>query len=328
MKTKKLRQIQQYRPFWPFRNGTFNTVFTNVYRWRIPLPAYQRYQVPTPDSDALALDVASIRSPYALIMVHGLEGDSGSSYIRGMVRAAHQKGYDALCLNLRGCGGGLPLQPVTYHSGKTTDLAATIRFIQNRFSYEALGLVGFSLGGNLVLKYAGEKGKELPSLIKAICTQAMPFDLARAVKEIDRPGNWPFKKHFIYSLKNRARKIKERWPQINVSRTAIKEVNSLQGFDEVFTAPLNGFEDAMDYYLQSSSAQFLSGIDRPSCLITAIDDPFIPGDQIPYSTIADQQQLTLITTQYGGHLGYGDLPFPMILCNEEACCNFMQAYLH
>lgn len=260
-------------------------------------------------------------------MIHGLEGDSQSSYVKGMVRAIHQLGLDALCLNLRGCGGGLPHKAQTYHSGKTEDLATVVQYLEERMNYKQIGLIGFSLGGNLMLKYAGEMERKLPTFIKFIAGIAVPYDLKAAVRELDKPRNLLFRHHFLRTLKRRARKMVYHFPDLPVRKDLVQKVSTLEGFDEVFTAPVNGFLSAVNYYNKSSCIHYLSGINRPTLLVAAQADPFIPFTCTPNSKIECNEHLRLVASKNGGHLGFGHFNLPFLLWHEQLAVAFIKQHL-
>ena len=236
-----------------------------------------------------------------------------------MVRGIQQEGADALCLNLRGCDGRPPQTPQTYHSGKTDDLETAVAFIKSRYRYQNLGILGFSLGGNLVLKYAGEKQRELPLNIPWLGAIAVPFDLQQVVHELDRPAKGLFRHHFLRTLKRRAIRICRLFPNLSPKPETLKKVKTLKAFDEAFTAPVHGFEDAEDYYRRSSCKPFLSSIARPALVISAGDDPFIPANGIPRSLLAGNPNITLLEAKEGGHLGFGEWLMPATLWHERAC---------
>ena len=312
---------------WPFTNGIFNTLVTNLRRQQLPSPGYERIGIPTPDGDELALDMASLKSSKAILMIHGLEGDSQSSYVKGMVRAIHELGLDALCLNLRGCGGGLPRKPKTYHSGKSEDVSTVVQYLQERMNYEQIGVIGFSLGGNLALKYAGEQESRLPAFIKFISGIAVPYDLKAVVRELDKPRNVLFRHHFLRTLKIRARKMVHQFPKMPVRNHLVQKVSTLEGFDEAFTAPVNGFLSAIDYYRESSCIDYLAQIDRPTLLVAAQDDPFIPFSCTPVSEIKGNEHLRLVESSNGGHLGFGHFRMPFLLWHERLAMAFIKQHL-
>jgi predicted alpha/beta-fold hydrolase len=318
---------QNYQPAWPFTSGWFNTIATNFWRSVGRPVAYQRSFVSTQDADTVAIDTAGIGSSCALLMVHGLEGNSYSAYMRGMARAAHGIGADAISMNLRGCGGHEPMQPATYHSGKTEDLAAVVEHLQQQRIYRQIGLIGFSLGGNLVLKYAGEQGSQLSASISAVSAMGMPYDLAQTAEAIDQPRNWLFKQHFLSSLRQRAIHMKARWPALPYSTKAIRAIRSLWAFDDSFTAPMNGFAGASAYYQQCSCKHFLADIAVPTQLVSAQDDPFVPAESVPCSEIRRQPHINFLNPQHGGHLGFGQWRMPGLLWHEQQAGGFMSHHL-
>ncbi len=237
-------------------------------------------------------------------------------------------GLDTLCLNLRGCGGELPYQPATYHSGKTEDLATAVDYVSRHFSYHAIGIMGFSLGGNLLMKYAGEQQNQLPNFIRLLTVIAMPFDLKQVVRQLDRSANWLFRYHFLRTLKRRAMQMKQWFPDIPVQTEALKATKTLEGFDEEFTAPVHGFRDANDYYDQCSSAAYLPAIECPTLLLSAKDDPFIPQHSIPKTLLRSHTWLNFTECAHGGHLGFGNYRMPRLLWHEQYCKQVLKYYLY
>ncbi|PSR05553.1 MAG: hypothetical protein BRD49_04535 [Bacteroidetes bacterium SW_10_40_5] len=189
-----------YHPYQPprcFQNKYFNTIFTNLWRDAWLQTSYVRKRIETPDQDFLDLDLASAGSNKALLLVHGLEGDAYAPYVKGMVKAAKQAGWDAVSLNLRGCSGTINWQPNIYHSGRSEDLHNAILHLLEQEAYQYLAIIGFSLGGNLTLKYTGERAERLDERIKAVTAVSVPFDLENVALNMDQISNVLFRYRFL-----------------------------------------------------------------------------------------------------------------------------------
>ncbi len=318
-------QPSPYLPPLLFKSGHFNTITTNLWRsWRLGVD-YQRRRINTPDGDFLDLDFSCIGSQKILLLVHGLEGDAYSAYMKGMVKAANESGWDTLSLNLRGCSGELNQKPVTYHSGKTEDIGVTVKYLCENCSYEEVALTGFSLGGNLILKFAGELGDNLPSMVKVLAAISVPFDLEKVAQRMDNPVNRFYRKHFLTTLKQNALRKINQYPDVGVSAEKIRSCQTFYEFDNVFTAPVNGFADAETYWRECSSLHFLQGITRHTLMINAMDDPFIGKAPIPFEEIQKNENLQLITTERGGHVGFGNWRLSRFLWHESQVIKFLNA---
>ncbi|MFH0960491.1 MAG: alpha/beta fold hydrolase [Pseudomonadota bacterium] len=241
---------------------------------------YKRERIDTADGDFLDLDWSVIGSERLCIVLHGLEGDSGRPYMRGMVKALNRRGWDALALNFRGCSGEPNRQLRMYHSGETEDLQAVIRHASELRAYSQLALAGFSLGGNAILKYLGEQGDSVAPILKAAATISVPCDLRACSIRLEEFSNSPYLKRFLRMLRSKMETKSLLAPNI-VSVAGYDQIRTLKEFDDRYTAPLHGFKDADDYYSQSSSKQFLKTVSIPTLLINSADDPFLSPNCYP-----------------------------------------------
>ena len=290
-------------PFW-LPNGHFQSIFPALFR-KIKDVTYLREQIATPDDDFLNLDWAKTTQPAAkglVILSHGLEGDSQRQYILGMVRALTRAGYDCLAWNYRSCGGEMNKQVRFYHSGATDDLELVVQHALQR-GYPALFLMGFSLGGNLTLKYLGENGNNLPPEIKKAVVFSVPMDLLACSRAIEKPENWVYMKRFLSSLKPKVTAKSKVFPD-HIRATDYAKVRTFYDFDHVYTAALHGFEGADDYYARNSSKFFVQSITLPTLIVNALNDPLVPADSLPQAQIAAMPNVWLELTQQGGHCGF------------------------
>lgn len=273
---------------------------------------------PTSDGDSIDLEVAE-HKPGApgLLVLHGLEGSSNAKYVRGLLAGAHARGWNAAGLNFRGCGPTPHKHARTYHSGFTDDLELVATTLKSRWGRLAVG--GFSLGGNVTLKWLGERGADAAA--DAGVAISVPFDLERSAGAIDSRGfwGWVYRERFLRSLRSKALRTHARHPG-TLDEREIRGAASFSAFDHVVTAKINGFASAKEYWSRSSSAQFVDRIRKPTLLISAIDDPMVPGDTIPRAAAAANPAITLRVTDRGGHVGFvgGSLLEPRYLAEEWA----------
>lgn len=290
----------EYSPPLPFKNGHFNTVYSSLFRRVKPL-AFQRKRIETPDDDFLDIDVLENGSKKIVVLCHGLEGSSASKYIQAAARLLSKNGYAVAAMNYRFCSGEINRQLITYHSGRTEDLHTVITHLLP--DYEAMYLVGFSLGGNLVLKYNGDGIYPLHSKIKASVAISVPVDLHASSIVLQQRQNRLYTWRFLRTLSKKIRLKHQQYPdQVDVG--LLKKVKKLIDFDEHYTSQLNGFKDAADYYAQASSKQFLDKISAPTLLINALDDPFLSSSCFPYTQAKNNPYFFLMCPAYGGHVGF------------------------
>ncbi len=258
------------------------------------------FQVETlelPDGDFLSLGWRRCGAGRLAVLCHGLEGSMDAGYIRTASKALAEAGWDTLAWNLRGCGSAPNRLLPAYHSGKTDDLAAVIQHAAPR--YGAVALVGFSLGGNLVLKYLGEAAPH-PKVSAAVAISA-PVDLRSTACALDsKIANRIYLKRFLQTLNAKMREKRSRFPCALADVTA----RSLREFDEIYTAPLHGFSGAEDYWAKSSGRQFLGRIAVRSLLLNAGDDPFLGRESFPWEEARENPHFCLEVPVRGGHLGF------------------------
>ena len=290
----------------PFSNGHVQTILPALLR-RGPDIAYVRERICTPDNDFLDLDWSVSGNARLAVVLHGLEGSSTRSYIRGMVRALNDRNWDCLAMNFRGCSGEPNLQPGMYHSGLTEDLDTVLRHALADGKYSSAVLVGFSMGGNQVLKYMGEAPDRVPPEVAAACAVSVPCDLEGAAHVLARPVNIIYMEYFLKTLREKVRRKAEIFPEL-IDVSDLDSVRSFADFDERFTAPLHGFSGAVDYWQKSSCRRFLSGVDRPALILNAADDPFLSPSCFPVREAQGNGLLTLEVPPTGGHCGFLSIP--------------------
>ncbi len=265
--------------------------------------------VELPDGDRLHAELYRNPDPDAplLILSHGLEGSARSGYILGTARTAMSNGWSVLAWNLRSCGERLNLTPRIYHSGCSDDLDAVITWAGQK-GFSRLHLGGFSLGGNVTLKWLGEQGEAARERgVEAAATASVPLDLLACVLTLERPCNWLYHKHFVRSMKQRLKAKAAQFPgHFDLER--LKQMKTLWALDEHYTAPLNGFRDAADYYARCSSRFFLGDIRVPTLLVTARNDPFFNDRCFPTEEAKAHHHLVFEAPETGGHVGFWQGP--------------------
>jgi predicted alpha/beta-fold hydrolase len=237
-----------------------------------------------------------------IILVHGLEGSSAAGYARSMSYAALEAGYATHRFNMRSCGGTENLALTNYHSGQTSDLLYVVREIRKK-SDLPIYLVGFSLGGNVVLKLAGELGEDAKGLITAVCAVSTPIDLMACAKTLGERQNFIYENRFLDRLRARIRLRHKQAPEM-YSLEPLAKVRTIYDFDDFYTGPLFGFGNAETYYTTQSSNRFLGKIRIPALVVQAKDDPLIPFAVYDHPAFRENPCLTLVAVEHGGHLGF------------------------
>ncbi len=299
--------IEPYQPPRWLANGHGMTVFAwaSPRRFpRLPEPEVRQFEV-APDTRVMAKchwqDGRASRP--TLLVLHGLEGSAESQYVRGIAEKAFAVGFNVVRLNQRDCGGTDHLSVASYHSGLTADPAAVIRELIDRDHLERIGVAGYSLGGNLALKLAGEFGDTPPPEVKAVATVSPTLDLEVCITAIERPSNWFYQRDFLVSLKQRVRRKAAMYPW-HFSTAYLPGVRTIREFDERYTSRLYGFGNAANYYYEASSLRVVRRIRVPTLIITAEDDPFVPVSQFDDPAVTGNANIRLVVTPHGGHCGF------------------------
>ncbi|MFZ6000705.1 MAG: YheT family hydrolase [Bacteroidota bacterium] len=290
--------MTDYRPPRILFNRHLETIYPSLVR-KVELQPFVRERIPTHDDDFLDLDWITQDSKNLVIISHGLEGNSGRPYVKGMARIFAQNKFDVLAWNYRGCSEEMNRQLRFYHSGATDDLSTVVDYAATK-GYDSIYLIGFSLGGNLTLKFLGERGSNVPTPVKGAAAFSVPIDLHGSCLEISKPGNWIYAQRFLRSLKKKVVDKARVNNQLDV--TDVDKIETLIDFDNRYTSVLHGYKDAVDYYTQCSAIHYLDGIDRPTLLVNAKNDPFL-SDRC-YPQLASSSRLTCHYPNHGGHVGF------------------------
>jgi predicted alpha/beta-fold hydrolase len=283
----------------------------------------------TPDGDFI--DVHRLDGPERaprLLFLHGLEGTIRSHYVAGLFGEAQRRGWAADLMIFRGCGDEPNRAPRFYHSGETTDLAFVLDRLVSENAQTPVLLAGVSLGGNVLLKFLGERGTELPPQVRAAAAISVPFDLERGSRFIATGISRIYDRHFLRSLRPKAMAKLEQYPDL-FDRSRLQRATSIYDFDDAVTAPVHGFIDAHDYYSRSSSLGWIKRVRLPTLLLSAIDDPFLPADVLDdvREIAGANPALTLEFTSHGGHVGFvaGRWPWRPFYYAEWRACEFLRA---
>ncbi|WP_075340891.1 YheT family hydrolase [Tenacibaculum agarivorans] len=292
----------QLETSFPFKNPHINTIykfFSSKYT-----PSYHRVRIDTWDHDFIDLDFLTSDSFSLVMLIHGLEGNSHSSYMRSTSQYLQKLGYDVVCVNLRGCSGEDNNILQTYHAGKTDDVDFIIKYLIENYNYKNIILAGFSLGGNMILKYLGEYENKIPEVIKGGIAVSVPIDLVSAQEELNKLKNKIYMQEFLRTLKTKVIAKSEKFPEYNPDKKLIAKASSFKDFEELYTAPVFGFDSPEDYWNKASSKPYLSKIKHKTLLINAKDDSFLSIACYPYEIAENSDNFYLATPKYGGHVGF------------------------
>lgn len=293
-----------YLPPGIFKNADISTIYSATLR-KVILPAYTRERIDLSDGDFLDLDWSystANETKKIVILLHGLAGNSQRPYMRGMARIFNSENWDAIAMNFRGCSEELNKHFRSYHAGASGDLAEVITHVLSLKKYDKIALVGFSLGGNMMLKYLGEN-RSLPKEIVGGVAVSVPCDLAGSLGAINRMRNFVYSKRFERNLKQhlylRARKFPD-----HIDKRQIAACKSLRDIDDLYTSQAHGYKNASHYYEETSALKFLSAIEKPTFIISAANDSFLSAKCYPKEIAENSNYLHLEIPQYGGHVGF------------------------
>lgn len=295
-------------------NGHLQTIFGNYLARSnaLPPPEAQLVEVSPASETQMSSQVlchchwqpAEVRAgrPTA-ILVHGLEGSSSSQYVIGNANKLWLAGGNVIRMNMRNCGGTEALTPTLYHSGLSCDVLAVLRFFQQQEQLESIALVGYSMGGNLVLKLAGELGSKAPPQLKSVIGVSPAVDLGPSADTLHSPANRLYEWKFLHALLRRFRRKSTLFPKVYDAKRALN-IHSLREFDDRITALYSGFTGADDYYYRAAAARVLGSIAVPALILHAMDDPFVRILPDTRAAIEGNANITLIDTVHGGHCAF------------------------
>lgn len=310
-----------YKPPIGFKNGFVSTVYSGLVRI-VKDVQQKRERITLSDGDFIDLDWSHSKekSIKLILLLHGLEGDAQRPYMTGTAKLFNANRIDAVAINFRGCSGENNLKYQSYHSGATEDLEEILNHILNTKHYSEIYLKGFSLGGNVVLKYLGEP-HQIPTEIKAGIAISVPCHLKGSSDELHAFKNILFHDRFKRHLKGKLKIKQQHFPE-QVTKVDINKIKALIDFDNVYTSKAHGFSDAVDYYEKSSSLQFLPNITVPTLIINALNDSFLSAECYPVKAAKENPNLYLEMPKYGGHVGFVDKK--NIYYNEKRALEFIK----
>jgi len=321
--------VTPYRAPWWLPGGHLQTVYASLFATRVRV-TYRRETWDTPDGDFVEVDwlacpsaASARRAPVAadspttepmhpakpplVVLFHGLEGSSASSYAHGLMNEVGKLGWRGVVVNFRGCGGAANRLPRAYHSGDSAELDWMLR----KLSAEHGGpfyAAGVSLGGNVLLKWLGEQGNAAAAIVSCAVAVSAPLDLTVAGESLGRGFNLAYTHSFLWTLKRKSLDKLEHHPRLYDARQ-VRRALTLRAFDDTVTAPLHGFADAGDYWKRSSSKPWLANIAVPALIVNARNDPFLPEGALPFAGDVPRC-VTLEFPADGGHVGFVSGPFP------------------
>jgi predicted alpha/beta-fold hydrolase len=301
-----------FHPSWWLPGAHPQTVWGRLARRR-SLVAYDREVLETPDGDALVVDhVRGAHGSPILVVLHGLEGSSHSVYVQGILSVARARGWRGVALNFRSCARepGRPdrmipnRRPRLYHSGETSDLGFLLDTLAAREGGSPLLAAGISLGGNVLAKWLGENPDQ--GLVWRAATISTPYDLAIGARHLEKGLGLLYTASLLRTLRPKALEAARRFPEAaaRIDAGRVRRARTFWDFDDAATAPLHGFGGAEDYYARSSSIRFLHAIRTPTLCISALDDPFLPGEVVERATRAASRAVRFAATHRGGHVGF------------------------
>lgn len=283
-------------------NGHLQTVVPSMFR-KIKGVNYERERLILSDGDFVDLDWLDTGSKKLVILTHGLEGDSHRHYIKGTAKLFAQNGWDALAWNCRSCSGEMNRAFRLYNHGEIGDIGEVIDHALRTKQYEAIILVGYSMGGNISLKYAGVKGNEAPDVLKSVVAFSAPTNLKTSAELLDLPQNRLYRTRFMKKLIKKISQKDKLFPN-RIDLNKLKDVTVWKDFDDLFSAPVNGYRDANDFYEQGSAINFLDGVKVPVLICNAQNDPILNDDCAPQSLAEKHPLIYVETPATGGHVGF------------------------
>jgi hypothetical protein len=325
-------QVEPFEPAAGLGNPHAQTLLATQLKWLRGV-SFQRVRIDTPDGDFLDIDLPQVAGAHVppdapvVLLLHGLEGSARRPYALEMYRQLAWRGIRAAGMNYRTCSGEINRTARSYHAGATDDVALVHTWLDACFPNVAKGMVGVSLGGNMLLKYLGERGGEMAIRLRAAAALSPPFDLTLGDEYLNQGVNRRYVASFLGSIQAKLRaKADLLRPYIDLERALA--ARTLRELDEAMTAPLHGFASAADYYARASSRRFLPGIQVPTLILRAEDDPLIPAADIPHDLLQLNGALLAVITPQGGHVGWIEgRPLAYRLWAQRQVAAFLARYL-
>ncbi len=308
-----------YIPPFLFGNGHVQTIFPVLFR-KVASVMYDRERISTHDNDFLDLDWSVKGYDRLAVISHGLEGNTHRAYVKGMVKAVNDGGWDAMAWNYRSCSGEPNRQLRSYHNGVTDDLSRVIEHAKQKRPYKEIALIGFSLGGNLTLLHLGRESPD--PLVKKAVVFSVPCDLKKSAKVLAKPVNRLYMKRFLVMLHQKIKAKMKLMPGL-IDDKGYETIKDFKTFDDRYTAPIHGFKNAEDYWEKCSSKPYLPHIKIPTLIINAKNDPFLPEACFPIKEARENKNLTLVMPESGGHVGFVSFNRQNLYWSEKQAIDFL-----
>jgi uncharacterized protein len=300
-------ETSEFEPHPLLRNGHVMTI-VSAFSWRkfdLP-PAEERQFEVEPGSRILGLchwQDGKRKDQPVLVLVHGLEGSSDSNYMKGIAEKAWGRGFHVVRLNQRNCGGTEQLTPTLYNSGMSGDYRAVLEELAGEDGFEKIFFSGYSMGGNLVTKMAGELGAKAPTQLRGVCGVCPALDLSACADALEKKENYFYQRHFVNKLMERYSRKAELFPE-RYAKNGFGPIQTVREFDDAITAPQFGYRDAQEYYEAASAKRVIGEVRVPILAITAEDDPFVPYEAIAATGVDRNRMIQFIAPGHGGHCGF------------------------
>lgn len=314
-----------YNPPYIFRNYHISTIYAAKIRSVQAVPQ-TRERIQLEDGDFIDIDWSyanSYASKNVLIVLHGLDGNAQRPYILGLAHHFNNHAWDVAAINFRGCSGEINKLYKSYNAGASEDLDHIVKHILSNNKYNSLAINGFSLGGNLLLKYLGE-GNKLPKELKAAVAISAPCDLYASLKKLDEKRNWLYSKRFVLQLKKQLHLREKNFPE-EITKQQIADCTNLYSIDQLYTSQAHGYSNALEYYEKSSALNFIPHITTPTLLINAKNDGFLSENSSPLTMAENNEDFFLETPEYGGHVGF--LQKKKTTYTEDRALEFITSFL-
>jgi len=300
-------ETSEFEPHPLLRNGHVMTI-VSAFSWRkfdLPRAEEQQFEV-EPGSKILGhchWQEGKRRDQPVLVLVHGLEGSSDSNYMKGIAEKAWGRGFHVVRLNQRNCGGTERLTPTLYNSGMSGDYRAVLEELAAKDGFEQIFFAGYSMGGNLVTKMAGEFGSDAPRQLRGVCAVCPSLDLAACADALEAKRNYLYQRHFVANLKTRYARKAKLFPE-RYAKNGFGPILTVRQFDDAITAPQFGYRDAQEYYEAAGAKRVIGEVRVPMLVIAAQDDPFVPYEAIRATGASRNAAIRFVAPEHGGHCGF------------------------
>ncbi|MEO1514932.1 MAG: alpha/beta fold hydrolase [Bacteroidota bacterium] len=314
-----------YQKPWYLFNPHLETIYPALTR-RIRDVRYRRERLWLQDGDFVDLDWVDNDSQKLIVLTHGLEGNTDRHYIKGMARRFSRQGWDVLGWNCRSCSGEINLKSRLYNHGEIGDIGEVVGHALQQKDYQHIVLIGFSMGGNISLKYTGANAENLPSPVKGVIAFSAPVDLGESAQLLDLPDNRFYKNRFLRMLREKITQKEAQFPGL-VDLSKLDQIEKWKDFDNFFSAPISGYKDADDFYQQGSAINYMGPIRIPCLLVNALNDPILSPKCFPKAFCDDHPRIFLETPKYGGHVGFSGGGEGVFNWAEQRAWQFVQSIL-